>query len=318
MFPHLPAPRPRNGRRAGVVVGLLLTLSARIAAAQSAADSTHRLAASSDPPWNPTEVVESSRTWEKVVRAPGWLLSLPFAALGQVAKGGLIFVEENDVVPKVVGQFSVLQKYGIVAGPASLGERTGTGVDFGVNPTFLRGLFVAGSVSTRGYNRFRFSYEAPYSFLEYQSDWRPSDSFFGVGANSREFNASNFAWDTQFARVTLRVPARRAVPIVHELLDDPATSTETHTPPRPSLRVWAGPRDLILRDGRENSSSRRPLSEVFPALAQEQLNTRVEHFIYGGEASYDTRSGRPHWWKGWRATASGERYDQPLKAFAFH
>jgi hypothetical protein len=63
---------------------LLLPVSASSVLAQGAADSTgSRLAASSAPPWNPPEGVESSRAWEKVVRTPGWLVSLPFSALGR-------------------------------------------------------------------------------------------------------------------------------------------------------------------------------------------------------------------------------------------
>jgi hypothetical protein len=212
----------------------------------------------------------------------------------------------------------VLQKYGVVAGPASLGDRTGTGVDFGTNPPFLRSLYVAGSASTSGYNRFRASFETPYSFVEYQSDWRPRDSFFGIGADSKEADAANYAWQTQFARVTLRLPRRQGVPVMHEILNDPATSTETHTPWRPSLRVWAGPRDVVMLDGRENGPARKPISVLFPEVAQEQVGTRVEHFIYGAEAALDARSGRPHWWKGWRGAVTGERYDQPVSAFAFH
>ena len=212
----------------------------------------------------------------------------------------------------------MLQKYGVVAGPASLGDRTGTGVDFGTNPPFLRSLYVAGSASTSGYNRFRASFETPYSFVEYQSDWRPRDSFFGIGADSKEADAANYAWQTQFARVTLRLPRRQGVPVMHEILNDPATSTETHTPWRPSLRVWAGPRDVVMLDGRENGPARKPISVLFPEVAQEQVGTRVEHFIYGAEAALDARSGRPHWWKGWRGAVTGERYDQPVSAFAFH
>jgi hypothetical protein len=104
---------------------------------------------------------------------------------------------------------------------------------------------------------------------------------------------------------------------VHEVLEDPAEWTETHAPMRRSIKVWAGPRDVVLLDGREVTSARRPISEKFPAFASE-LGTRVEHFVYGAEAAVDTRSGRPHWWKGWRASAAAERFDLPIEAFAFH
>jgi hypothetical protein len=75
---------------------------------------------------------------------------------------------------------------------------------------------------------------------------------------------------------------------------------------------------MILLDGRDETSGRLPLASRFPALASAELGTRVEHFVYGAQASYDRRSGRPHWWKGWRLAATAERFDQPLRGFAFH
>ncbi len=293
-------------------------LAPRSAAADSAADtSLARLAPTSSPPWNPPRVVPQSEPWETAARLPGQIASLPFTLFGQLAKGGLIFTEENDIVPKVVARVSVLFDYGLLAGPASLGDRTGWGGEVGVNPTFFRSLVATVSGSTVGYNRERVAVERPQGSIEYESDWRPREPFFGFGPGSRSEDASDFAERGQRARLELRYPSRHRVVVPHEVLEDPAASTETHVPPRHLLRVWAGPREVVLEDGRENTGGRRPLAARFPALAADQLGTRIEHFVYGAEASYDRRSGRPHWWKGWRAAVSGERFDAPLGAFAF-
>jgi hypothetical protein len=301
------------------LLAAMLSLAPGPLQAQPAApdSSLARLAPASSAPWNPPRAMAAVEPWETAVRVPGKVASLPFSLLGLGMKGGLIFVEQNDVVPKVVARVSVLTDYGLLAGPASLGDRTGWGGEVGVNPTFLRSFVAAGSASTNGYDRVRVAFDLPQGLLEYQSDWRPRESFFGVGPDSRKDQASNFASQGERARVELRYPFRHPVARVREILDDPATSTETHAPRRPLVRVWAGPRDVILLDGRERTSSRPPLATRFPALAAGQLDTRVEHFVYGAQASLDTRSGRPHWWKGWRASVSGERFDQPVKALAF-
>src|SRR5436309_391386 len=112
--------------------------------AEGAADSTlDRLAPTASPPWNPPRAISRAQPWETIVRAPGRLVSAPISVLGMGVKQGLIFVEDNDVVPKVNAQVSVLLNYGVVAGPASLGDHTGLGAEVGLNPTFFRSLLVA-------------------------------------------------------------------------------------------------------------------------------------------------------------------------------
>ncbi|TMQ71429.1 MAG: hypothetical protein E6K80_05550 [Candidatus Eisenbacteria bacterium] len=289
------------------------------ARAEDAPDtSLARLTPTSSPPWNPPRPVPTEQPWELVARAPGRIASLPLVLFGQAMKAGLIFTEENDIVPKMVARVSFLLDYGIVAQPASLGDRTGWGGEIGINPPFFRSLIASASGSTRGYDRERVTIETRAGFLEYRADWRPSEPFFGIGVGARAEDASDFAMQAQRARLELRYPFRQPPTRTHEILEDPAASTETHAPPRHLFRVWAGPRDVILLNGREHAKGRLPLATRFPALAASELEERVEHFVYGAQASYDRRSGRPHWWKGWRAAASGERFDQPLRAFAFH
>jgi hypothetical protein len=82
--------------------------------------------------------------------------------------------------------------------------------------------------------------------------------------------------------------------------------------------VWAGPRDLVVKDGRQRTDDRLPLSERFPALAAQQLGTRVEHFVYGAQAAIDRRAGRPHWSQGWRLSSTVQRFEEPVETFAFH
>jgi len=302
-----------------LATSLLLTASRPVPAfGQAMSDSTRSLAATASEPWVPSGPIPAAQPWETAVRLPGMVASIPFSMLGLAMKGGLIFVESNDVVPKVVARLSVLQQYGVLAGPASLGDRTGWGGLVGINPTFLRAFTASASGSTGHYSRASVALGVPGASIAYQSDWRPQDLFFGVGAGSRHDDESSYASQTQMARVELRYPLRHAASGSAERLEDPAASTETHRPARRSIRAWAGPRDLAMSDGRERTDDSKPLSERFPALASTQLGTRVEHFVYGAEGTLDYRSGRPHWWKGWRTTVSAERYDAPLEAFAFH
>jgi len=315
------APRPSTRRVlfAAATFAVASTFTTATALAQdTTVTAVAHLAPTSDSPWNPAQPMPSSRLWEDVARFPGKVASIPFSLLGQAMKGGLVYAENTDLAPKVASGVSILLDHGIIAGPASLGDRTGWGGEVGINPTFFRRLIAFVSGSTRGYNRERVLVSIPYGLVEYQSDWQSQEAFYGVSGLSRREEVANYAAKSQFARLELHVPERRAAVPVRERLEDPAASTETHDRPRALLRAWTGPRDVILLDGREQTTARQPLSVRFPLLAANQLETRVEHFVYGGELSYDTRTGRPHWWKGWRAAVSAERFDAPLEAFAFH
>ena len=88
--------------------------------------------------------------------------------------------------------------------------------------------------------------------------------------------------------------AAGALPVMHEIHQRfPATSTETHTR-HGGLRsaLWAG---KATRRGHARWSPERPGAKAISVLsevAQEQVGTRVEHFIYGAEAALDARSRR--------------------------
>ena len=74
-------------------------------------------------------------------------------------KAGLIFTEENDIVPKMVARVSFLLDYGIVAQPASLGDRTGWGGEIGINPPFFRSLIAAAKTREVKYTELVDHYE---------------------------------------------------------------------------------------------------------------------------------------------------------------
>src|SRR5262247_1306879 len=206
-WPRFAAPRVIAGCLA--LVALTPPTAAR---AEDVPDSLARFAPSSGTPWNPPATMDAAQPWETVARTPGIVAAIPFTLLGLGMKSGLVFVETNDVVPKVVAQVSFLTQYGLIAGPASLGDRTGWGGEVGVNPTFFRRLVVFVSGSTRGYNRVRGVLAIPYGLIEYQNDWRPQEAFFGQSRLSRREEEANYAEKSQFARLEFRVPNRRPVP----------------------------------------------------------------------------------------------------------
>ncbi len=275
------------------------------------------LAPTSDPPWNPPRAERADPEWQSVARLPGHVIALPFTLVNMVAKWGFVFVDENEVVPKLAAHVSLLQNVGLSAAPASLGERTGFGGVVLFSPPFFPWFDASLSGSTIGYSRGRVAFVSQPAIVEYQSDWRPRDLFFGVGPGTRRQDASNFATQTDRVRVLLRYPFVKSPPRVpNPVVDDPASVTVTPDVLHPVVQVWAGPRDVVQLNGREHDSEHAPIAERFPALAGALIGERVEHFVYGASVGLDRRSGRPHWWRGWRTFTSVERYDQPVKAFA--
>ena len=83
------------------------------------------------------------------------------------------------------------------------------------------------------------------------------------------------------------------------------------TPPRRQIGAWAGPRESILRPGRESPS----FDVEFPATAP-LLGRRQEHFVYGANAMVDQRAGVPHWGRGFRLAAGVERFDDAIEALS--
>src|SRR5262245_55734250 len=114
-----------RSRLAMLAAGLVLATAPTAPANAQDSTAARPLAPTTAPPWNPARPISSAEPWETAVRAPGIVASVPFSLLGQGMKGLLIFAEENDVVPKVAANFSVLRTHGIILRPASLGDRTG-------------------------------------------------------------------------------------------------------------------------------------------------------------------------------------------------
>src|SRR2546428_360384 len=82
------------------------------------------------------------------------------------------------------------------AAPASLGDRTGFGGTVAFEPRYFRPLIASVSGSTGGYNRARIGLEHGPALVEYQTDWRPHDLFFGIGPAARVADKSSIASQT--------------------------------------------------------------------------------------------------------------------------
>jgi len=273
---------------------------------------------STAPPWNPAKPVADSEPWETALRVPGLILSLPIYALGHLTERGLMYVEESNFVPRVSVILARYQGAGLVVVPASLGDRTGLGAEAQVSPPFFRPLSAALSGSTAGYNRARVTLTAGPAGVEYVSDWRAQDQFFGFGLESRQGEVSNYAAQSEAVRASLNYPWRkpelRAPPDGETM---PASDESDHpwcTTPRFEFHAWVGPRTLVLTNGRD--SRKESLEERFPSLGATLLGARVEHLVYGARLERDTRSGAPHWTRGWRAGVEAERFDKAIEGLA--
>jgi hypothetical protein len=120
----------------------------------------------------------------------------------------------------------------------------------------------------------------------YIHDWRPEESFYGIGAGSVEADASDFA--LQAERLGLRLVLRGG------------------TRRRGELEAWVGERRSVLRSGR--ASDRPSVEEIFPELAAGTLDVPQIHQITGARVAIDTRAGRPHWSRGSRLEAQAEYF----------
>ena len=246
-------------------------------------------------PWNPPSPVPGSEPWEAALRVPGKIVSLPFEALGAATEATLEYVESSNLLPRVEALLALRATVGLDVRPAGLGDRTGFGGEAQYNPRWFRALVADVSGSTAGYNRERVRLSRSFASVEYESDWRPRELFFGLGLGSSKRSVSAYASQVELARLGLEYTPGGA----------PASRW-----PRLQARAWAGPRDVVLRRGRD---PRKPsITESFPSTSAAELDTHVEHFVYGVRAALDTRRGSPHWTNGWRISGQAERYDKSL------
>jgi hypothetical protein len=214
-----------------------------------------------------------------------------------LTKTGLAFVENHDILPRVTILLALQANLGLAVLPASLGDRTGLGAELRYQPPWFRTLIADFSGSTGGYNRARVALAHRFAKIEFESDWREHDQFFGVGLDAPRSQVSTYASQTQSVRATLASawhPAARRWP-------------------RLDASAWAGPREIVLLDGRD--PVKPALSARFPVIAAAQLGAHVEHLVYGAQLAFDTRHGGPHWTDGYRLAARADRFDKALDGF---
>ena len=277
-------------------------------------DSSRDLRASTTPPWNPPAPVARSEPWERVMRAPGRLLSLPLVALGQASKSTLVYIEESHLIEKEMALFARQGPWGVAVLPSSLGERTGFGGELRWAPPQLRNrLLTQISGSTSGYNREVVTASQGPLSASYASEWRPRDSYFGLGLDAPHAGESTYGERLQSARLTLSRAWRGGETQAHS--GSVRVAGEKRRPTaRLQADMWVGPRVAFMTRGRDPGL---PSFEVaHPGDAANSLGQRVEHLVYGARLARDSRWGQTHWAKGWRASLEGERYDRSIEALA--
>jgi hypothetical protein len=290
----------------GAMLALALGVSPAAAQDSTAALGDADLAPTSAPPWNPPAAISAERPWEMVVGFPFRVATLPLVALGFGVDRTLEAIETTSLVPRLGLALLKLSELGITLAPAGLGDRTGLGGAVGVRPPVFRGWLSADlSGSTNMYTRTRIAAGGGPLRVGYLYDWRPREQFFGTApASDFEDVRSTYAVRSQSYRVELHAPWR-SYPL-HQVGKPPRVD-----PLRFDARVWVGPRESILRRGRENPS----IQLVHPGPGA-LIDRRQEHFVYGIGAEIDTRVGRPHWSQGFRAGVAVERFDQAIESFA--
>lgn len=275
--------------------------SARAAAPDSSATATaatDSLAPSTAVPWNPPAVVGPDEPWEYAVRLPLRIVTFPLSLLGMGLDGTLHYVEEHSIVPRAIILLGAVPKIGVGLAPARLGDRTGTGLAFLGRPTVLHevvGFDI--ELSTHKYSHVGFDVAYGPGKLEYTYDWRPEDRFFGYGTAASQDEPSTYALRAQVIRLELAYPwIQKGKPL-----------------PKNQVRAWVGPREQIMREGREAPS----VEEQFPLTAP-LLNVNQEQMRYGIGVIFDHRKGAPHWTHGGRIALSAENFDETTsKTFAF-
>jgi hypothetical protein len=255
------------------------------AVSSASVDSTTDLAPTSSVPWNPPRAASNHEPWEQVLNAPLTLVSLPIRALGALTEAGLLRVQQDRFVPRVQYGIAVTRRSGLNLGPPELGIRPGFGVALTYVPPPSRGWLrasVAGSFHR--YHRERVELGPPWLFADYTNDWRPQEPFYGIGADAGKRDVSNYAMRAERAELQLRLRAGTRV--------------------RREVGAWLGGRQTVLRSGRD--PIRPSFETAFPPLA-DALDVEQRQVTAGTGVALDTRSGRPHWARGWRLEAQAER-----------
>ncbi len=269
-----------------------------------AAADTSDLGPTWEPPWNPSRPIPRRRMWEQIVQLPERIVSLPLSALGYVTQAAMLRAEDNGMIPLSRRAASARPPGLFALQVPGLGDRTGLGGAVVLRSPPAHGLphlSVRLAATLNGYDSTRLGASLGPAVVEYGYDWRPQDPFYGVGTSTPRGTLSDFGAQDEYARG-----------ILHWGASPDSARGHRHV----SVSAWGGPRSLVTRTGRD---SREVSYEVrFPAIGSATLDRRVEHFVYGGRASIDGRSGRPHWSQGGRLALGVERYDPPIPALALH
>jgi len=293
-----------------------LASSVQAAPADSTDSAAHDLGASTAPAWVPPAPVAAYEPWESALRLPGRLVSLPFVLLGNATEASLHYIDDENLVNRGLAVLALNKQTGFGIVPASLGDRTGTGLEARWAPPGLgRRLLGEISASTRQYNRERVALFFGPLRAVYLSEWRSRDPFFGVGMQTPHEAASAYAVRGQAARIILSLPSagdrRGSMKVLEGRVLNPAVDRDD--PKQATFSAWAGPRYVRMTDGRD---TRFPSIETVHPEAQSQLNQSIEHFVYGVRLRREARYGRPHWTHGWRASVEAERFDHAIEALA--
>jgi hypothetical protein len=283
----------------------LQPLASAVVQASTSVPGSASLAATSQPPWNPSEPISSRRPWEQVLLFPGRIVSLPLVALGVIADKTLLYVEETAFVQRaaVFGE-TVSKRFGISPQLAKLGDRTGLGIRVEARAPFFGGAIrnlvtVAHSASTRHYHLTEVRALGQPMAIDYAYEWRPQERFYGIGMDATEDSLANYAAQSEHVRVRYLHGWNRDTP---------------ESDPRTEFAAWIGPRTLITRTGRE--PGKPSIEQYFPADVATTLNRRLEQLTYGMRFASDWRVGVPHWSSGWRVLIQAERFDRPLEWLA--
>jgi len=298
----------------GILTAALVGLSTRsfgAAASDSSSDSVQTsggsaedLAATTGIPWNPPHALAPRTMWEEAVLLPGRVASLPFVAIGFAARYSVTILDEDGWMPGRSRLAPLHPRRWLSVGMPGLPERAGPGaaVQLLVPESAATPLLVARyAASVSHYNRTSLSAARGPLSIEYGHDWRPQDRFYGIGTSTSRDDRSDHAAEEEVVRGRLRF----------------AWSVDSvGIAPRARVGLWAGPRSLVMRKGRDPAETSYELR--FPELADATLDRRVEHLVYGVDVGADWRSGRPHWSHGGRMMLAVERDDVPIRGLALH
>ena len=290
--------RFRTGPRAAAVAACLTVVAIGPAHAQepsvpnpvpiAVADSSGDLAPTSAVPWNPPRAVSAHEPWEQAINAPLTLVSLPIKALGALSEAGLLRVQEEHQIPRVQHSLAVTARSGIILGVGGIEDGSGLGGAVRFTPPRTHGWVRGALAGTfRHYHRGIVELGPSWLTASYVHDWRPEESFYGIGADAAEGDASDYALQAERIGLRLRL-ARR---------------TGTRWPRE--LEAWVGERRSVLRPGK--ASDRPSVEDVFPSTSA-TLDVPQIYRMAGVRVALDTRTGRPHWSRGWRLEAQAEDF----------